>query len=247
MSKEKTPKIKRKTTALDIVSRVITCGLAAAIPVAAYVLSIIYYEFESTAIALVSKLMGNESDTGITYGYITIKGFVKDFLPTLLSPSDNSGRGAQLWEALEPLHSAIYATGIVFTVSLLISVVIFFASCFSNSNKIPLVLSVAGLASTGGMAVAFRALTGPIVDGSFQLTGTLLSTVLSGLFGDSAIGALIGSLAGAVSDMIIKFTVINLSTAWITMMVCYVIIIIWHGAMLLVNMGDNKDTAKTSK
>ena len=77
MSKEKTPKLKRKTTALDIVSRVITCGLAVAIPTAAYFLSIIYYEFKSTAIALIAKLAGEEGDDGTTYGYITIKSVVK--------------------------------------------------------------------------------------------------------------------------------------------------------------------------
>ncbi|MDO4846578.1 MAG: hypothetical protein Q3968_00410 [Clostridiaceae bacterium] len=238
MSKEKTPKINRKTTGLDIVSRILTCGLAVAIPAAAYFLSIIYYEFQSTAIALIARLTGDENDTGITYGYITIKSIVTDLLPTIRSSSDSSGTGTQVWEAIEPLHNAIYATGIIFALSLLIAVVLFFVSCFSNSNKLPLILGAIGLISTGSIAIAFRAITAPIVDGSFQLTGTLLSTLLGGLFGGGDILSIIGSLAGSVSDAILKFTVINLSTAWVTMLVCYIVIVIWHGAMLVVNLGD---------
>ncbi len=243
MSKEKTPKLKRKTTGLDVVSRIITCGLAVAIPAAAYFLSIIYYEFQSTAIALLSKFVGGEeNDDGITYGYITIKGFVKDFWPTIASSKD--GKESELWTALEPLHNAIYATGIIFAITLVIAVVIFFTACFSNSNKLPLIFSVLGLCSTAGLAIAFRAVTAPIVDGSFPLTDTLGSTLFGGLFGGAYIMSLLGTLLGSLSELIIKFNVINLSTAWVTMIVCYLLILIWHGAMLLVNLGDKAKEPK---
>ena len=244
MSKEKTPKLKRKTTGLDVVSRIINCGLAVAIPAAAYFLSIIYYEFQSTAFALLSKYTGGaEGDDGTTYGYITIKGFIKDFWPTIAS-SSKDGNGSELWTALEPLHNAIYATGILFAITLVIAVIIFITACFSNSNKLPLVFSVLGLCSTAGLAIAFRAVTAPIVDGSFALTDTLLSTLLGGLFGGSDIISILGALIGSLSQLIVKFTVINLSTAWVTMIVCYLLIIVWNGAVLLVNLGDKAGEPK---
>ena len=244
MSKEKTPKLKRKTTGLDIVSRIITCGLAVAIPAAAYFLSIIYYEFQSTALALLSKFTGGaENDDGTTYGYITIKGFVKDFWPTIAA-SSKDGKSSEIWTALEPLHSAIYATGIMFAITLVIAVVIFFTSCFSNSNKLPLIFSVIGLCGTAGLAIAFRAVTAPIIDGSFPLSDTLVSTLLGGLFGSADIMSILGALIGSLSELIVKFTVINLSTAWVTMIVCYLLIFVWHGAMLLVNLGDKDKQPK---
>jgi|GEM_PF-158715 len=248
MSKEKTPKIKRKTTALDIVSRVITCGLAVAIPAAAYVLSIIYYEFQSTALALLSKYMGNENDDGTTYGYITIKGFIKDFWPTIASSSEKDSNAAgELWTALEPVHGAIYATGILFALTLVIAVVIFFTACFSNSNKLPLIFSALGLCSAFGMAVAFRGITAPILDGTLSLSQTLASTLLGGLFGSSDIMAILGTLLGSLSQLIINFTVINLSTAWVTILVCYVILIIWHGAMLVISLGETPKAPKAKE
>ena len=245
MSKEKTPKLKRKTTGLDVVSRIITCGLAVAIPAAAYFLSMIYYEFQSTAIALISKFTGGaEGDDGTTYGYATIKGVV-EFVRNSAGNSDKSAStAAELWAAVEPLHKAIYATGIVFALTLLIAVIIFFVSAFSNSNKIPLILGVVGIAGCAGMAIAFRAITAPIIDGSFQLSANVLNTLLSGMFGGSDIVSVIGSLVGSLADSLIKFTVINLSTAWVTMIVCFVIIIIWHGALLLVNLGDKPKADK---
>ena len=245
MSKEKTPKLKRKTTGLDVVSRIITCGLAVAIPAAAYFLSMIYYEFQSTAIALISKFTGGaEGDDGTTYGYATIKGVV-EFVRNSAGNSDKSAStAAELWAAVEPLHKAIYATGIVFALTLLIAVIIFFVSAFSNSNKIPLILGVVGIAGCAGMAIAFRAITAPIIDGSFQLSASVLNVLLSGMFGGSDIMSAIGSLIGSVADSIVKFTVINLSTAWVTMIICFLLIVVWQGAVLLVNLGDKSKNMK---
>ena len=248
MSKEKKPGLKKKTGALDIVSRIITCGLAVAIPAAAYFLSLIYYQFDSTAFAFISKFIGGkEGDTGVTYGYITVKRLVSDFLPTLMASDGDSEKGAEIWAALEPLHSAIYATGILMALSLVTAVVIFFVSALSNSNKLPLILAVVGLAFTGSVAIAFRGITAPIIDGSFPLSQTLLSTLLGGMFGASDLMSILGSLVGSVSEMLIKFTVINLSTAWVTMLVCYLIIIIWQGSMLVISIGEKPKAPKVKE
>lgn len=247
MSKEKTPKIKRKTTALDIVSRVITCGLAAAIPAALYFLNVIYYEFESSALGMIGSLAGNENDTGTTYGYIGIKRLVVEILPLLKEKAGDSVKFSEIWASFEPLHTAIYVTLALLAAALMMALAIFFTACFTNSNKLPAVFGVIGFVVSFSMVFAFRRVTAPIVDGSFSFSKTVLEMIITAMFGSSSAASLISMIVGSLSDFIVKFTVINLSTAWIVMMICFMAIAIWHGAMLLVNMGDNKGTAKASK
>jgi hypothetical protein len=246
MSKEKTPKIKRKTTGFDIVSRVITCVFAAAIPAALYFLNLIFYEFQSPLFQLISSLSGKTEDTGITYGYISASKVVKDIIPFFKSEtsSENSFNAAELWAAFEPLHKAIYTTIALFAVAVVIVLVIFFISCFSNSKTLPLALSALGMIIGVSLAFAFRHVTAPIVSGDFHITGTVLNFVLGSIFGSSGGAALISTLASAVSDYVIQFTTINLSTAWVVMLICFFCIFIWNGAVLLMSLGEDKKEKK---
>lgn len=245
MSKEKTPKIREKASAFDIVSRVITCLLAAAVPAALYFLNIIYYEFESTLLGLIGSLSGNEGDTGITVGYISINGIVKDILPLFKGDNPQVGTASDLWAAIEVIHKPLLVTGALLAVALVMVLAIFFTSCFSKSNKLPLIFSVIGFIASLSMAFAFRHATAPVVNGTLELTSTLLSIITGSMVDSSTVLAILNLLVSAASDYILKFTVINLSTGWVVMMLCFIAIAIWHGAQLLLTLGEDKKPKKT--
>jgi hypothetical protein len=222
MSKEKKvkTKIKRKTTALDIVSRVITALAAAAVPVAAYFANMFYVVFESTVFQIIAKIKGDTTDDGSTYDYISIRKIVEEYLPLIKSLTSEE-KASNVMSVIEPVKGALICTGVLFAIAIVCAVVIFFISVFTNSNKLPLIFSAVGFISSFCMVFAFRAFSAPFVAGDITL-------------GDFLKNELLGALAPYVASI----SILNLSTAWITMLVIFAGIFIWHGAQLVVSIGE---------
>lgn len=222
MSKEKKVKnkIKRKTTGLDIFSRIITALAAIAVPAAAYFANMIYYVFESTVFQIIAKIKGDTTDDGSTYGYLSIRKVVEEYLPLIRSLSSEE-KSSNVLSVIEPVKAALICTGVLFAVAIVCAIVIFFISCFSNSNKLPLAFSFVGLACTFAMAFAFRAATAPFIAGDITIGDFLKNELL-----------------GAIAPYVASISTLNLSTAWITMLVIFAAIFIWHGAQLVVSIGE---------
>lgn len=227
----KTNPLRRKATGLDIFSRILTCLAAIAIPVVSYFAGIIYYVVQSDLWALISKFQGKTDDDGSTEGYISIRKVVEDYLP-LLKGNVSSETKNGIWQALSPIHTALIIMAVLFCLALVCALVIFFMSAFSNSNKMPLITSTIGFVCALAMPFAFRGVSSPIVDGTISIAS------LFGMTGDS----LAGTVAESVIPMIAKVTILNLSTAWVVMLVLFLGILIWHGAMILID-----DTPKDKK
>lgn len=223
-NKEKKIKIRRKTTGTDIFSRILTCIVALAIPAVAYFANMIYYVVESSVFKLWAQIKGDTSDDGSTYGYLGFHTFVKEILPIIRTLSSDKVDWNQVWQSLEPVRTGLIVTLSFLAAAIVIALVIFFISAFSNSNIAPLIASVLGLASTMGMFFAFKSLSDPIVNGEISMTDFFESSIVASLL-----------------PFLATFSTLNLSSAWVLMLVFYFGLIVWHGAMLLVNSGENRE------
>ena len=222
VKKEKKQKLKRKTTGLDIVSRVITALAAIGVPVAAYFANMFYYVFESTVFQVIAAIKGDSTDDGSTYGYISIRKIVEDYIP-LLKGLSSEEKATDVWAVIEPVKTALICTGVLFAIAILCAVIIFFISCFTNSNKLPLIFSGIGFVCAFCMVFAFRAFSAPFVAGEITV-------------GDFISNAIVGALAPYVASI----STLNLSTAWVVMLVIFAGIFIWHGSMLVVSAGEKQ-------
>lgn len=226
MSKKKT-KIKADRT--DIVGRVITAALALAIPIVSFFMNMIYYVVESSVFALISQIQGNTEDDGSTYGYLGFYSVIKKFGTQISNNGDTKETLANLWEALDPVHTAAVVTLVFFALILVTAFVIFFVSVFSNSKKIPLALSTVGFVWTIGMFVAFNKVSVALTTDAIPLSSFFES-----------------DLVKIILPFVAKISVFNLSSAWIMMLVLFISIFVWTGAQLIVELGD-KPKAKKAK
>lgn len=226
MSKEKTAKIKTKTTGMDILYRIVMAALAVCVPIAAYFANLIYYVVESDVFKLLAQIKGDSSDDGSTYGYFSFNMFTKDILP-LLDNSENKSSLGTIWDSLSQIHTAIIFSVAFFVISLIIAVVVFFFSAVSNKKKVPFFLSIGGLVSTIAFFISFRQMSTPMTDGTITLTN---------FFGSSLISSLLPFLA--------SFSVLNLSTAWFLMLFLYIGMVSWSGANYLIEDKPKKIKVK---
>lgn len=228
MSKQKT---KLKADKTDIVCRVVTALLAIAVPFVAYFMNMIYYVVESTVFKLLAQFQDNKEDDGSTYGYLGFHSFFKDggIYDLIKDKAENKESLVNLWETLEPVRAALIATAVLLALIIITALVIFFVSIFSNSKKIPLFISLFGLACTIGMFISFRYVSIPLTDGTISLSSFFES-----------------SLAKLILPYVANISVLHLSSAWVMMLVIFMSITVWTGAQMLITVGD-KQKAKKSK
>lgn len=227
VKKEKVKKVKRPTTKFDIFSRIITCLAAVAIPVVAYFTNIIYYVVESPVFALYAKIKGDTTDDGSTYGLLGIHKFIRDYLPLIRNLSSDKVDWGEVWNSLELVRTGLILTSIFFVLAVIVGIVIFFISAFSNSNKAPMITALIGFLFTLGMYFSFRGISLPITMGAIDL---------SDFFESSIIASLMPFLA--------SFSQLKLGTAWVLMMVLFIGIFIWHGALLLIGNDEKEKKVK---
>ena len=224
MSKQKA-KIKADKT--DIVCRVVMGLLAVAVPVVSYFMNMIYYVVDSTVFQLIAQLKGDTSDDGSTYGYIGFHYFFQKIYPYIKGNGENKESLSNLWTTLEPVHIPLILTTIFFALIIVTAIVILFVSIFSNSKKIPLCFAGFGLACAIGMFISFKYFSAPLVDGTISLSSFFES-----------------SLVSLILPFVAKLSILNLSSAWVMILVIYISMIVWTGAQLIINIGDTPKSKK---
>ncbi len=216
-----------KADTTDIVCRIITALLAAAVPVVSYFMNLIYYVVESSVFKLLSQLQGNTEDDGSTYGYISFHYLFSEIIPKDTGKSGDAL--ATIWENTQVIHVPMIITAVFFALIILTAVVILFVSIFSNSKKAPLFLALFGFACTIGMFIAFRRVSIPITDGTISLTSFFES-----------------ELAKLILPYVAKISILNLSSAWVMMMIIYIAIALFALAQILITPKKAK-ALKTAK
>ncbi len=227
MGKEKAKILKPKTTGMDIFYRIVMALAALAVPIAAVFCKLIHFIVESDLFALIAELQGNTEDTGATEDKFSIYYVWKTFGDGIRNAgADGSGN---VWESVSEIHAPIIATLVFFAIAIVIALVIFFFSCFSNKKKIPLALSAAGIVSVICMYISFNAVASPIVAGDISL----------GVFFES-------SIVSAILPYIASFSLLRLSDAFFVMLFLYIGMAVWAGANIIINLDDAPKTPKKS-
>lgn len=219
-------KNKKKKAPKDIVYRLVMAIMAVCVPIAAYFSDYIYYVVKSDLFKLLAQLKGDTSDTGDTWGTISLRTIVEEYLPKFSGGGMGEGNVAA---ALVPLKPAAISLAVFFVLALVLAVVIFFFACFSKKKTVPICLSTGGLLSMIGVYASFHYVAAPILDGtinlgSFVAEGTTLARLLPYL--------------GSVSDL-------RLTTGFFLMVFLFLAMMLWAGANKIVEIGEKTEKGRT--
>lgn len=218
MSKEKIKRAKQRTTGMDVLYRIIMAAMAVAVPLTAIFSEFFHFILESQVFAIIAQLKGDTSDDGSTEDGISLYTIFNEFLGNADISKDSGGT---IWAALEPVHTALICAVAFFAIALLVAVVVFFFSCFSNKKMPALIMSLVGLISMVGLYISFGKFAAPITDGTINL---------GSFFGSGFMYSLLQYVA--------SFSELRLSTAATVMTIAYVIMICWSGAYVVIELGD---------
>lgn len=210
---------------MKIVDRVVSALLSlAVIPVAIFV-PMLHWVYQIMGYDIVNSLLGGNlteaGDTGMTEDnyslyalYNQLKSFGIDFKEML---SGNT----EINPAAEPIIPYIKMTVVFLIVTLLIALVTGIVSAVSNAKKTQMILGACGIGSLIGMMVSFNKFASPIVSGNITL-GSLFDI--------------------PVISFITRMHALNLSTAWVFMVMLFAALILWNLSYILT--GDKENTIK---
>ncbi len=213
---------------MKIVDRIVSALLSfAVIPVAIFV-PLLHWIYQILGYDIVNSLFGGKltdaSDTGMTEDnvslyrlYDTLKGFGVDFKAMFTSD--------EVDPVTEPIMPFIKIAAVFFMIALVIALVAGIVSVVSNAKKTQMVLGGCGIVSLIGMMVSFNKFASPIVAG------------------DVTIGSLLNMPA---LSFITKVHTINLSTAWVFMVMLFAGLILWSLSYILTSDKEDKKQGKKS-
>lgn len=139
--------------------------------------------------------------------------------------------GFELSESVRATMPALITAGVFYGLALLIAVAIA-VTAFACRSRLPvLILSGAGLLCMIGVFIAFKQFALPYTSGAVGVNDI-------GAFGSGILASLIGAA--------LKITDLRLSTGAIFSAGAFVVVLLWTGAFMLVDLGD-KDAAKVKK
>lgn len=210
---------------MKIVDRIVSALLSLAVIPAAIFAPMLHWIYQIMGYDIVNSLLDGKlteaGDTGITEDnyslyalYNQLKSFGVDFKELL---SGNS----EINPMVEPIIPYVKMTVIFFIVALLIAFAAGIVSVVSNAKKTQMVLGACGIGSLIGMMISFNKFASPIVAGNITL-GTLFNL--------------------PIISFIANVDTLNLSTAWVLMVMLFAALILWSLSYLLT--GDKENTIK---
>lgn len=214
---------------MKIVDRVVSALLAfAVIPVAIFT-PMLHWIYQIMGYDIVNSLLGgkltNAADTGMTEDnyslyalYNQLKSFGVDF--------KNLFDGGEVNVNVEPILPYIKIAAVFFIVTLLIAFAAGIVSVVSNAKKTQMILSVCGIASLVGMMISFNKFAAPVIAGDITVGSLLNIPALS---------------------FITKIYNLNLSSAWVFMVMLFAAIILWSLSYILTTDKENKSKKQGKK
>ncbi len=207
---------------MKVVDRIVSALLSFAVIPVAFFVPIIHWFYQITGYGLLNSILGGKltevGDQGWTednyslYGlYDLLKSFGVDFEEMLSKGSAN--------EALAPITPYVKWVVAFFALTLVIALVSGIVSIFTNKKIVTFACGGLGIASLIGMMISFNKMVAPILSG--QVT-------LGAIFDVPMLGA------------IAKIETINLSSAWVVMLVLFIVLIFWSASYLLTKGEEEK-------
>lgn len=221
MSKAK--KVKNKTTAFDIVYRVVTIIMAVLMYPLLYFLNILYIQMDHKAISdLIGSLTQNDKPTlNVTYEQISLSN-ISEVLNTF---KGYVGDGSFDFMSM-PGHNFLIASLVFLGITLVLGLVIIGFAAFSNKVKVITGLSAAGFLSAVVSFFCFsEGFAAPIVSGEVSL-GQLLG---------------MGNISDFVLSLVGEISAITLDSAFYSVLFLMLGILIWSVAVLVVNLSEEKE------
>ncbi len=212
---------------MKIVDRIVSALLSlAVIPVAIFT-PILHWVYQILGYDIVNSLLGGKlsdgADTGMTednvslyWLYDTLKGFGIDFKEMFAN--------AEVNPVAETVMPFIETAVVFFAVTLVIALVTCIVSAVTNAKKTRMILSGCGIVSLIGMMISFNKFASPVIAG------------------DVTIGSLFDIPA---LSFITKIYTINLSSAWVFMVMLFAAVILWTLSFILTS--DKEDGNKKRK
>ena len=227
MSK-KMKKSKQKTTAFDIVYRVVTALIGIAIFPLVYLLKMVYIQVNH-----LNLLDGGKVSTNATYLELGLSDIIDGDFSWFFDAitKGNDGYFSRLFE-LE-LYRPVIIAAIFFIIALLIVLAIILVAIISNKAKPVVFLSIAGLVSTGISYFCFNSLFVSTVVGGEYTLAQLLNT------SDYFINLLLGFVG--------NITNIHLCEAFSAVFFGLVAILVWALSVHIVNYGEDKEAQKAAE
>ena len=212
---------------MKIADRIVSALLALAVIPTAIFTPILHWIYQILGYDIVNSLLGGKigdvSDTGMTednvslyWLYDTLKGFGVDFKEMFSKTETNP--------VTEPIMPFIKTAAIFFVVTLVIALVTGIVCAATNAKKTRMILSGCGIVSLIGMMVSFNKFAVPI------------------MAGDVTVGSLFDMPA---LSFITKVYTINLSTAWVFMLMLFAAVILWTLSFILTS--DKEEGNKKRK
>ena len=133
----------------------------------------------------------------------------------------SDGNATAVWEALEPIQTALICVAVFFILAIVLAIVIFFFSVFSKKKTVPLCIALGGVLSMIALYISFNAATAPMLDGTMSLAAFFNTSFITSF------------LAGLNS-----FSVIRLTTGYFVMLFLFIAMVLWAGANKLIELGD---------
>lgn len=224
----KTKKLKQKTTAFDIIFRVVTALMAALIYPLFCLLDLIYIQMDHKAIAdLLGSIAGNEApDLGATYENLSLIELF-DYLELFKS---FGGDNTDLSFLSDPIYHPLIASVVFLVIALVLGLVILGFAIFSNKVAV-----ITGLSGAGFVASVISYLT---------FSEGFAAPIISG---EVTVAQLMGQEKGNLLDIIFGFvgdiSFLNLEDAFFAVAFLMLGILVWSVSVLIVNKGEEKEKA----
>lgn len=146
--------------------------------------------------------------------------------------SDSTGTFIWPSEALEPIDGRVNATVVLFVVTIVIALFIFFWSIFSNKRLPVLFASVAGAGTTIGMIACFNSAAAWLTSGAIKITD---------LFPASTSSSLLGSIGAYFLDSMLVIAELKFDGFHLAFLIVFIALIAWTASFYLVELGDESE------
>lgn len=219
---QKERKIKTRDTGFNIAYRVVTAVIAACTFPTVVFTSLFYLAY---TLPLFSLLSGDSTDTGASF----FKASIYELVTKYAKYADAFEGNTDLAEKLSVLKGPFTAIVCLYAAVCVLALVIILLAAFTR-KKLPIIItSVLGFGVLAGIPFAFKAFEAPILDGTINLD-TFLNTGLEGIL-----------------SMVATVDFVRAGDAYTFLWVIFGAILIWTGAVMLVNIGDEPKDRKASK
>ena len=220
-------KIKRKTTGFDILYRVVTAVMAAAMFPAFWFGKLITFAITHEDISDLLNYFRDEASLDVTVDSFSLAQLSKwaDLVSSFSSDDFDFKTGILQNELYRPLVIA----AVFVMIALILGLVILGFAIFSNKTKVITAISGAGFLSTVATYISFNAFAKPLVAGEvslaelFNIDG-LIATTIMGFLGD--------------------VKVFTLDSAFYAVMFLMLGILVWSVSVMIVNADDEKAKAE---